>query len=135
MTRRDKFIIWLLVSVLIFELMLLYTLLYFTRPEELLLFLAGGLRIVSPFFLLFNICFLIFSIFTKGIEFTAKFWKTYFREYLKFLLISLTLGVLLVCISVVFGVFTGIALKKAYSISSLKELFQQLRNWVNKQLY
>jgi hypothetical protein len=135
MTRRYKFIIWLLVSVLISELMLLYVLIYFVRPEELLLFLVDGLKVVSPFFLLFNICFLIFNIFTKGIEFTAKFWKTYFREYLKFLLTSLSLGVLLVCISAVFGVFTGITLKKVYSISSLRELFQQLRDWVNKQLY
>lgn len=90
---------------------------------------------VSPLFLLFNIGFLIFSIFTKGTKFTVEFWKTYFRVYLKFFFISLTLGLLLVSVSAVFGVFTGITLKKAYSIAALRELFQDLRIWVNKQLY
>jgi hypothetical protein len=135
MTTRDKFIIWLLVSLLVSELILLYSLLYFSSPEELLLFLAGGLRLVSPFFLLFNIGFLIFSIFTKGIKFTAEFWKRYFREYLRFFFISLASGLLLVSVSAVFGVITGITLKKACSISALRELFQELRIWVNKQLY
>ena len=135
MTARDKFIIWLLASLLISELILLYTLLYFSGPEKLLLFLAEGLRTVSPFFLLFNMGFLIFSIFTKGIKFTAEFWRIYFREYLKFFFISLASGLLLVSVSAVFGVFTGITLKKACSIYSLRELFQELRIWVNKQLY
>lgn len=135
MTRRVEFIIWLLVLILVFELTILYALIYFAKFESFLLFFTSGLRIISPFLLWFNIVFLLFSIFTKGIEFTAGFWRAYFREYLKFVIISLSLALFLISISAVMGVLTGITLEKVYSFSSLREFFTHLRIWVNKQFY
>lgn len=134
-SREEKLIIWSLSVLLLLEFAVLLLMAYFSRFEAFVTLFVAVVRLISPLFIVFNLGFLIFNVFTRGIALTIESWEEYVGESLRFFIISFVITVALITISACFGALIGISLKSVYYQSTYREIMNELRRRVAESFY
>ena len=133
--EEERIIFWLLALMLLIEIIVLFSLIYFSRFERFFFLFVNGIRLTSPVFLVFNLVFLIYTLFTKGAELTIKSWKIYLLKSLKYFITSLLITISAITVSAFLGALAGIVLKRLYYLPSGKGILDPLRKWVSENFY
>jgi hypothetical protein len=131
MDRKPKIIILTLCLILFLEWIGLLALVYFARLPEFIALFVAFVRLFSPWFIGFNIVFLVFTLFTKGIKFTWEFWRDYIKELLRFFTLSFIITAVVIVVSTVLGARLGIFADRISALPTIKEMQQ----WVAEHFY
>jgi hypothetical protein len=131
LNRRQKTLILTLWFVMISEWIVLSILIYFARlPHFISLFIAFA-ELVSPWFIVFNVAFLFYSLLTKGLEFTWEFWRDYLKELYRFLLLSFAMTAIVIIASATLGTILGLSAERVFGLSVIKAM----QKWVAENFY
>lgn len=129
--RKRKALILALWFVVILELTVLSTLIYFSRLAYFISFFIIFIKLIAPWFIVFNLAFLFYSLLTKEAEFTWKFWRDYLKELYRFFLISFAMATIVMIASVILGTVLGISAERVFRLSVIKDM----QKWVAEHFY
>lgn len=118
-------------SIVILELILILILVYFSRWAYFISLFIVFIQLASPWFLIFNLAFLIYSLLTKEVEFTWEFWLNYFKELYRFFLLSFGMAVVVLIASFILGTILGTSAERVFSLSVIKDM----QRWVAAHFY
>jgi len=129
--RKQKALILALWFVVILELTVLSILIYFSRLAYFISFFIVFIKLIAPWFIVFNLAFLFYSLLTKEAEFTWKFWRDYLKELYRFFLISFAMATIVMIASVILGTVLGISAERVFRLSVIKDM----QKWVAEHFY
>ena len=129
--RKQKALILALWFVVILELTVLSILIYFSRLAYFISFFIVFIKLIAPWFIVFNLAFLFYSLLTKEAEFTWEFWRDYLKELYRFFLISFAMATIVMIASVILGTVLGISAERVFRLSVIKDM----QKWVAEHFY
>ena len=129
--RKQKALILALWFVVILELTVLSILIYFSRLAYFISFFIVFIKLIAPWFIVFNLAFLFYSLLTKEAEFTWKFWRDHLKELYRFFLISFAMATIVMIASVILGTVLGISAERVFRLSVIKDM----QKWVAEHFY
>ena len=106
-------------------------LVYFARLPYFVSVFVGFIQLFSPVFVVMNIAFLAFTLFTRGLEFTWEFWKEYLIELLRFFFKSFIFTFIAIGVSAILGTALGLS---ADFFTRLPR-WETLRQWAAEFFY
>jgi len=126
MDKRQKAIFLTLWIILILELIGILILIYFARLPYFVSLFVICIQILLPWLIGINIVFLLFTLFTKGLEFTWVFWIDAIKDFFKFFISSFLITIAVIALSSLLGALLGIFVDRASELPIIKEL----RAWI-----
>jgi hypothetical protein len=127
MDKRQKVIFLTLWFVLAVEWIGILVLIYFARLPFFISLFVSSIQLLLPWLVGLNIIFLLFTLFTKGLEFTLVFWIDAIKDFFKFFISSFLITVAVIAVSSLLGALLGIFVDRTSGLPLIKAL----RAWVD----
>jgi len=127
MDKKQKAIFLTLWIVLILEWIGLLILIYFARLPFFISLFVTCIQILLPWLIGINIVFLLFTFFTKGLEFTWVFWRDAIKDFFKFFISSFLITIVVIAVSSLLGALLGIFVDRASGLPIIKAM----RAWID----
>ena len=131
MDRRQKALILTLWFLLTLEWVVLLVLIYLARLPFFIALFVAFIKLTSPWLIGLNLVFLLFTLFTKGIEFTWEFWRDYAKELFRFFALSFLVTTVVITASSILGAVLGISADRISTLSTIKAM----QEWVAHHFY
>ena len=135
MTREQMRAAWFIGTLMVLELLAIWSLAYFARLPHFFFIFLRCLRILSPLFLWIYAVIFLLVMFGKGKEFTWVYWKDYLLETLRFFVLSLFISLAILVISAFLGVVIWFVLKRLNALPAVNSLLDTIRQWIAVQFY
>jgi Mg/Co/Ni transporter MgtE len=135
MTREQIRAAWIISTLMVFELLGLWSLAYFARLPYFFFIFLRALRILSPLFLWLYAIIFIAVMFGRGQEFTWLSWKEYLKETFRFFILSLSITLVILVLSSFSGVIIWFVLKRLNALPAINNWMDAIKIWVATQFY
>jgi hypothetical protein len=135
MTKEQLRAAWIISTLMVFELLGLWSLAYFARLPYFFFLFLRALRVLSPLFLWLYAVIFIAVMFGRGQEFTRDAWKEYLKESFKFFILSLIITLSILLVSSFCGVIIWLVLKRLNAFPAINNVMDAVRMWVATQFY
>ena len=97
-------------------------LIYFARLPYFISLFVTCIQILLPWLIGINMVFLLFTLFTKGLEFTWVFWRDAIKDFFKFFISSFLITVVVIAVSSLLGTLLGIFVDRTSELPIIKEI-------------
>lgn len=131
MDRKQRIIFLTLWFILILEWIGILMLIYLARLPYFISIFVSFIQVISPWLIGINVAFLLFTLFTRGLQFTWVSWKDYLREFFKFFASSFVITVVAIAASSILGTALGLSADRILKLSIIKAM----REWAAYYFY